>query len=310
LEKVDSKTPRFSKIWGTPVLFLSEEWNGSSTQFLESFLGNFSAGRCPYTSVSLSTATFSVGASKSSSSEVLILDASPIESSPEAAEVVRDSSLSLSRSITLERVIRYVSSSEDSSSEDSSSEDSSSEDSSSEDSSVQDVDSGLQQPVRVSRFVARPPWNTSGYNPELFDLEDLARQGIVHVRQDRHNKEYTYGSGGDWKKLLTIREMLKVVTKNQIYSAVEADPQLGLRWVRAATPWGATPNPQNFRFKDGIVFRRIFRIVSDNFPELNLRNPHPYNQVRAGRQVREGLWRRPRGGSFPVLVVPQQHSRD
>jgi len=104
----------------------------------------------------------------------------------------------------------------------------------------------------------------------------------------------------------TIREMLKVVTKNQIYSAVEADPQLGLRWVRAATPWGATPNPQNFRFKDGIVFRRIFRIVSDNFPELNLRNPHPYNQVRAGRQVREGLWRRPRGGSFPVLVVPQQ----
>ena len=147
--------------------------------------------------------------------------------------VVRDSSLSLSRSITLERVIRYVSSSEDSSSEDSSSEDS----------SVQDVDSGLQQPVRVSRFVARPPWNTSGYNPELFDLEDLARQGIVHVRQDRHNKEYTYGSGGDWKELLTIREMLKVVTKNEIYSAVEADPQLGLRWVRAATPWGGNSEP-------------------------------------------------------------------
>lgn len=142
-------------------------------------------------------------------------------------------------------------------------------------------------PTRVSRFDPRPSWNPSGYNPSPEQLADLRARGVIHM-DVRHGEECTVGAGDDWRKFLSIREMLAVVPdKETIYQAVRDDPHLGLSWINTACPWRTTPSPTNFRFTYAKHYKAVRKLVEEAFPNIKVHNPHGFCRTRAGRRVRE-----------------------
>ena len=138
--------------------------------------------------------------------------------------------------------------------------------------------------VRLSRFEQHfPPGNPSGFNPSPDDLADCA--GYIHMRIDRHGREYTVNARS-WRDYLSIREMRKVVGYSKILDFVYKHPRVGLRWLRSVPAWGDRPGPLHFRFGDGRWYRDVRRIVEDRLG-IRWHNPHPYNQTRAGRFLKK-----------------------
>merc|ERR1711860_55688 len=91
--------------------------------------------------------------------------------------------------------------------------------------------------------------------------------------------------------MLSIREMLRVVSKEEIYQAVRDQPLLGLSWITSAPAWGSPPTPTSFRFTYASHYRNVVRIVEEELPNVHVKNPHPFLHVRAGRSVREWVAR-------------------
>jgi len=141
----------------------------------------------------------------------------------------------------------------------------------------------LPVPRRLAIQAPRPEprFNTSGYRPIPGELERLDRAGMIYMDVHHNNVETTVNAT-HWSEYLSIREMLYEVTKEDIFSLVRASPEKGLSWIRRSTPWGCTPSPTDFRFKNHRIYKRVVRIVEEEMPFIRIRHQHP--QPRRYRQ--------------------------
>jgi len=141
----------------------------------------------------------------------------------------------------------------------------------------------LPVPRRLAIQAPRPEprFNTSGYRPIPGELERLDRAGMIYMDVHHNNVETTVNAT-HWSEYLSIREMLYEVTKDDIFRLVRASPEKGLSWIRRSTPWGCTPRPTDFRFKNHRIYKRVVRIVEEEMPFIRIRHQHP--QPRRYRQ--------------------------
>jgi len=155
-------------------------------------------------------------------------------------------------------------------------------------SSTPNIPLSLEQsstPIRISRFAERTSFVPSGYNPTKSQLDRLLRLGIPHIALDRHGKEYTRKSGGNWKNYLSCREMVKEVGLDSVLQMAKEEPYRVLRWFNAVTPWKATPGPTDFRFSTAKFYIKIRKTVEKELG-IKIANKHPFYRIRGGRNLR------------------------
>jgi len=120
-------------------------------------------------------------------------------------------------------------------------------------------------------------WVPSDFSSSQEDLNRARALGIAHIEQDASGEYCTIGvSDRNWKKKLTIREMLKIVPEEIIYDAVIENPYLGLSWLNLTCPWKVLPSPLNFRFSENYFYDKIRAIVEKALPQHTIPHNLPY----------------------------------
>jgi len=120
-------------------------------------------------------------------------------------------------------------------------------------------------------------WVPSDFSSSQEDLNRARALGIAHIEQDASGEYCTIGvSDRNWKKKLTIREMLKIVPEEIIYDAVIENPYLGLSWLNLTCPWKVLPSPLNFRFSENYYYDKIRVIVEKALPQHTIPHNLPY----------------------------------
>ena len=275
LEKMRYDTGKILDDIGDPVLFLRGDWVAQNSSFLPSFrealrkrskTGYFqftgSTGIVPNTGLCLTLPEVEVEPEgrirDKSSSCTLQLDASPIRESRSLSSISARSAESKPPSVSPQRSETQVIKAPSDSPE------------------VTTVEAIAGSNSRVSRWSKNPiSRDPSGYVLDEATREKLQEEGTRYI-DNRDGRDVTMNTDGKWWLMLSIREMLRVVSKEEIYEAVRDQPLLGLSWITSATAWGSPPTPTSFRFTYASHYRNIVRIVKEKLPNVHVKNPHPF----------------------------------
>ena len=127
-------------------------------------------------------------------------------------------------------------------------------------------------------------------------LEKLRKGQEPFVDFDADKKPFTANANGDWKRMLTLKEVLEALSANtqeawEILALIlRHDPVIAVRWmVKVNSDTSVAAHPQNFRFGNFTNYKRVCRIMNRESPGHLLVNPHSNVQRKKPRNNR-GRW--------------------
>ena len=147
-------------------------------------------------------------------------------------------------------------------------------------STIQGVQINLENNERFDDDEAKQASSSRLYQATPLELDTLRRGEVPFVDIDRDGKEFTANTGGDWKKMLKLSEILSSFSADKqeawriLFEKLEEDPGTALKWFRNSGKEKEKPTPFQFRFGRLNNIQKIKKFIEQAYPCVKIEGLH------------------------------------
>ena len=147
-------------------------------------------------------------------------------------------------------------------------------------STIQGIQINLENNERFDDDEAKQASSSRLYQATPLELDTLRRGEVPFVDIDRDGKEFTANTGGDWKKMLKLSEILSSLSADKqeawriLFEKLEEDPGTALKWFRNSGKEKEKPTPFQFRFGRLNNIQKIKKFIEQAYPCVKIEGLH------------------------------------